>query len=95
MTMLAIHEGLALALLYTCFCRAIKTDENTAGPVLFAFWLLGVAATVAIFAPLAWDWRPDVVSLSLLGSILVLQIVTALYWRDGIPPQFQKGCPHA
>lgn len=90
MIMLAIHELLALTLLYTCFCRAVKTNGNTRRPVLLAFWLLSITATVCVFAPLALNWRPDTVSILLLLSIVVVQLVTAVYWRHGIPPEFQE-----
>jgi len=86
--MLALHEILSIALFYTCFCRAVKTNHTVRKDVLAAFWLLGVVSCIAMFAPLAFGWQPDAVSLSLLASVLIVQIVTASHWRNGIPEDF-------
>lgn len=87
--MMLVHEVFATILLYTCFCRAVKMDVSTALAIRLAFWGLGMAATVSIFAPIVWGWTPDSVSLALLISITTLQTVTSTYWRNEIPPQFK------
>lgn len=89
--MLALHEFLSFALFYTCFCRAVKTDRRVRKDVLAAFWLLGTVSIVAMFAPLAFQWRPDFMSLALILSILIVQLVTAAHWRHGIPREFING----
>jgi hypothetical protein len=86
--MLALHELLSLALLYTCFCRAVKTNKTVRKDVLAAFWFLGATASMSMFAPLAFGWRPDFVSLTLLASILAVQVATSARWRTGIPKDF-------
>ena len=86
--MLAIHEILSLALFYTCFCRAVRTNKTVKKDVLAAFWFLGVIASMAMFAPLAFGWRPDFVSLGLLSAIVTVQAVTSVHWRHGIPKEF-------
>lgn len=86
--MLALHEILSLVLFYTCFCRAVKTSKAVRPDVLAAFWLLGCIACLAMFAPLTFGYRPDWMSLSLLASIVIVQIVTSAHWRDGIPKEF-------
>lgn len=88
--MIALHEFLSLALFYTCFCRAVKTDKTVKKDVLLAFWILGCVACVSMFAPLAFGWHPDWVTLSLLASVVMLQIVTSAHWRNGIPQEFVK-----
>lgn len=88
--MTALHEFLSLALFYTCFCRAVKTDRTVKKDVLVAFWILGCVACVSMLAPLAFGWRPDWVTLSLLASLVMLQIVTSAHWRKGIPQEFIK-----
>ena len=86
--MLAIHELLSIALFYTCFCRAVKTNKTVKEDVLAAFWLLGCVACIAMFAPLAFAWRPDPMSVALLAAVVIVQIVTAVHWKDGIPKEF-------
>ena len=86
--MLAIHEFLSIALFYTCFCRAVKTDRTVRKDVLAALWLLGAVASIAMFAPLAFSWTPDPMSIALLTSVLTVQIVTSVHWREGVPKEF-------
>lgn len=86
--MLALHEILSIALFYTCFCRAVKTTHKVRKDVLAAFWLLGVVSCIAMFSPLVFGWTPDAMSLALLASVLIVQVVTASHWRDGIPKDF-------
>lgn len=93
--MLALHEILSIALFYTCFCRAVKTDKTVRRDVLAAFYFLGVVSCFSLFAPMAFGWRPDLMSLSLLGSVLIVQIVTSIHWRDGVPKEFVNDQNHA
>ena len=85
-----IHDCLAGALFYTCFCRAIHMDdERTSYGVLFAFWVLGVASVVMIAAPVVSQWRPNVPTLVLMLAIIIVQYVTSRYWRAGVPQPFK------
>ena len=86
--MLAIHEALAIALFATCFCRAVKTDRSVRKDVLAAFWLLGVVACIAIFAPMAFGWKPDLMSIALLAGTVIVQLVTGAHWKHGVPKEF-------
>lgn len=86
--MLAIHEVLAIALFATCFCRAVQTDRSVRKDVLAAFWVLGMVACIAIFAPVAFGWRPDWMSLALLAGTLTVQVVTGVHWKHGVPKEF-------
>ena len=88
--MLGIHEFLSLALFYTCFCRAVKTDRRVKKDVLLAFWIQGCVACVSMFAPLAWGWRPDWITVSLLAAVVLLQVVNSAHWQQGIPQEFLK-----
>jgi hypothetical protein len=88
-TLLILHELLCGVLLWSCFCRATRTNASTALPVLVSFWLLSVAALFATLAPLLIDWHPDAVSLLLLASISLVQTVTARYWQRSPPFAFQ------
>lgn len=93
---------LALLLMWTCFCRAIKTDPGTHREVRWAIWFEGVAAGLVFGAPLlplvmrpggnhwtpTWAaWTtPYPVWLLLLLAVLLVQLVTAKYWASGQAP---------
>ena len=88
--MLITHEALCMALLYSCFCRAVKTNQDTKLPILLTFYVLSCTAVFVTFAPLVLAWQPDAVSLSLLAAITLVQTVTAQHWRYGPPEHFQQ-----
>jgi hypothetical protein len=90
MMALAIWEALALALFYSCFCRARHTHKgNTKRDIRWAFTYLGVMSILSALAPF-WGYDPDAFAVALLGAITVVQITTAHHWRKGIPAQFRK-----
>ena len=90
MTLTFLHEVLSAMLFITCFGRALKTNRHVRRSILVAFWYLGIVAVVSMFVPIAFQWRPDFVSISLLLAILGVQIVTAGHWRHGVPKEFVK-----
>jgi hypothetical protein len=90
LTLLILHELLCGVLLWSCFCRATRTNAQTSLPILLSFWLLSVAALFSTFAPLLISWAPDAVSLLLLASIALVQTVTARYWQKSPPAAFQR-----
>lgn len=90
---LLVHEAVAGALFYTCFCRAIHMNaEHTRYGVLFAFWMLGLASVVMIAAPIVWGWEPSIPTIVLMLAIIIVQLVTSHFWHAGVPPQFRV--PH-
>ncbi len=91
--LMVLHELLCGVLLWSCFCRATRTDAQTSLPILLSFWLLSVSALFATFAPLLIGWEPDAVSLLLLGAIALVQTVTARYWQQSPPAAFQETDP--
>lgn len=95
----ALHLVLALVLFYTCFCRQTRsTAATTKADVRGAFWLLSIAAVVVAAAPyghLLWPelFQPDAVTwpdVLLLAGIVLVQVVTARHWRDGVPTAFLR-----
>ena len=89
MTLTFIHGVLSLALLYSQFCRSVKTDCNTRPGILAAFYLLTGAAILSLFAPLVLPgWRPSLETIALLFAITVVQAVTSRFWRSGVPGSF-------
>ncbi|MEY2688888.1 MAG: hypothetical protein RL375_3086 [Pseudomonadota bacterium] len=85
-----LHELLCGILLWSCFCRATRTNAQTSLPILLSFWLLSIAAIFATMAPVLIGWEPDAVSLLLLASISLVQTVTARYWQQSPPAAFQR-----
>lgn len=88
--LLILHELLCAVLLWSCFCRATRTNAQTSLPILVSFWFLAISALLATFAPLLFGWEPDAVSLVLLASIALVQTVTARYWQQSPPAAFQR-----
>lgn len=89
MTPMLIHVVLSLALLYSQFCRSVKTDCNTHAGILAAFYLLTGAAILSLFAPLVIPgWHPSLETIGLLFAITVVQAVTSRFWRSGAPGSF-------
>ncbi|MCC2673281.1 MAG: hypothetical protein K0R58_228 [Ramlibacter sp.] len=90
MMALALWEGFALALVYSCFCRATYTTKaNTRRDIRWAFTGLGVMAWLSVLAPL-WGYEPDGFALALLVTMTAVQITTSHHWRKGIPAQFRR-----
>lgn len=85
---IVVHELLCAALFYTVFCRAVKSSADVKTDVRLAFFALGSAALMGMAAPLAWEHQPSGFDLALLASIVLVQILTAHHWRDGVPEQF-------
>jgi uncharacterized membrane protein len=66
----------------------VRTNNTVKKDVLAAFWLLGVVAVLSIFAPISFNWRPDGMSIVLLAAVVIVQVVTAVHWNNGIPKEF-------
>lgn len=95
MSLTFIHVVLSLALLYSQFCRSVKTDNNTHAGILAAFYLLTGAAILSLFAPLVLpNWRPSIETIVLLFAICVVQAVTSRFWRCGAPGSFVNERDH-
>ena len=87
---LVLHEALCFALFYTVFCRSVSTDARVKADVRFAFFVLGTVACMGMVAPLAWGYQPGLYELSLLGAVVLVQVITAHHWAHGVPEQFVK-----
>lgn len=83
-----VWEALCLALLWSVFCRLVRTSDKTLWWVRASIWLLGVTALVGMAAPL-YGWVPDGMVLLMTAACLNMQVVAARHWRNGVPPQFQ------
>ena len=82
---------LGLALIFSCLCRAKHmTDRTTLTAIRYATTALAGAGFVLVISALA---RPDWVLgalIMLASAALSMQIVSARYWRRGLPAQFSK-----
>lgn len=86
-TLLIAHEAACALLFYSVFCRLTKTHHGTLLGIRFAFFVLGVAATVGMAWPfLGWPLSWFGVLLA-LATVLV-QLATSTYWAQGAPWQF-------
>ncbi len=86
--LILVWELLCLALLYSVFCRLVHTTRATRLAVRLAIFNLGAVALVGIGAPV-YGWVPDVVVVLVTAACLLMQIVAARHWRQGVPAQFQ------
>lgn len=90
MLYLIIFDAHALALLASCFCRLSKTCKARTKPVIrWTFTALSIVAAWCSVAPWIFGYQPDMISTALVSVIAYTQIVTAHYWRSGVPPSFQ------
>lgn len=92
---------LALAMVYSCFCRLTKTDHNTHREIRWCFVFEGACAGMlagAPFLPLMMPrevhWQPGTtptwIWLAFALSVWLVQVVTARYWHTGVPQAFQR-----
>lgn len=100
MLLMIFNCTLAMGLFWTCFCRVVRTDNNTEPAVRAAFCVLAsvaLAVGVAPFGLLSPLIRVETIPITqvlLLAGIVLVQGLTARYWRDGVPPHFQRCvCP--
>ncbi len=84
-----LWELLCLGLLWSVFCRLVRTSEQTRFAVRLSIFFLGVAALVGLGAPL-YGWAPDPIVFVITWACLNMQIVAARHWRKGAPEQFQS-----
>lgn len=83
------------ALWWTCFCRVVRTDTQTHLAVRAAFCLLATVAGACgvapfgVLEPLLPAVEPGVMQLVLLAAMVIVQGLTARFWKDGVPAHFQ------
>ncbi len=103
--LMVVQMLFALALVYACFCRVVKTNEETVREIRWTIWLEGVAACLMFGAPVMpeliyqfrgegpFKWQPgmtpDWVYVLMLVSATLVQLSTARFWRYGPPNDFQ------
>ncbi len=80
---------LGVALVFSCLCRARHmTGDSTATAIRYSTTGLAGAGFVVLLSALARpDWMLGAL-ISLSCATLAMQIVSARFWRRGLPPQF-------
>lgn len=70
---LILHELLCAALFYVAFCRALRASERTSVLMRGVIKLMGLVACAGMAAPMAFGYRPDWFSVTLL-ALVVLEV---------------------
>jgi len=99
--MTTVHTLLCAILLFTGWCRIVKTTERQTRPTIrLSMVSAAVASLVLGVAPWGndlWKWfplyEPHIVVIVLLGAFCAVQISTATHWRFSPPQSFQKRHP--
>lgn len=91
MSLTVIHTAICVALFWSCFCRLVRTDDDTYPAVRLGFAALGAAALASAVAPWAWDTPTSWPSTALAAGMLLAQGATAKFWRVGVPAHLQRG----
>lgn len=95
MTVAYINAMACAALFYTCFCRIVRTDTQTEVAVRLAFCVLASAAAACglapfgVLAPCLPAQVPTIAQIFITLAIVLVQALTARFWRDGVPVHFQ------
>ena len=83
------------ALFWTCFCRMVRTDTQTEIAVRLAFCVLATAALACglapfgVLAPYLPAQQPTAAQIFITLAMVLVQALTARFWRDGVPAHFQ------
>lgn len=85
-----LYVTVCVALFYTCFCRLVRMDGNTHTSVRLAFCLLLTVCLVCVGLTLYSTYKPEWQDLLLPTAMLLVQALTARYWKDGVPSHFQR-----
>jgi hypothetical protein len=100
--LLAVQVGMCAVLGWSVLCRATRTNGDTRREVRWAMAFEGFTTGLLAGAPFlpviyprssTFSWQagttPAAVWILFLLSILLVQLATAKYWREGVPAQLQ------
>lgn len=82
-------EIMCAALFWSVFCRCVRTDKTTKLQIRVALYLVGLGSLLGLGAPL-YGWGPDWIILTIVSSIVIMQIVMAQHWGRGVPDRFTR-----
>ena len=86
----AIYLAACGALVYSGFCRLVRTDVGTSLTIRLVMWALTVAALAAGGAVLVWGHAPSWPDAALAAAMAAVQVATAALWRDGVPAPYRR-----
>jgi len=86
-----IFLAACVALVYTGFCRMVRTDTGTVLCIRAVIWLLTVAALVSVAAVLVWGHTASWPDALLAWAMAAVQVATSMLWRTGVPGSFTHG----
>lgn len=89
-TVTVTYVVLCVALFYTCFCRLVRMDKNTHTSIRLAFCVLLATTVLCGALPFYTTFSPTLSDLPMPAAMLLVQALTARYWKDGVPSHFQK-----
>lgn len=92
-TTILAWELLCAALLWSVFCRLVRTNTSTLLAVRLSIYQLGIFALCGMAAPM-YGWQPDALIVALIWVCLCMQVVAARHWRYGVPASFQRNPLH-
>jgi len=81
--MIWLNLALCMAVIYTVFCRAAKSDSSSDPQIKRAFIILGIAAYLCGVLPFTHPQRYMLGVIALLVAIIHLQYVTGKFWNTG------------
>jgi len=84
----AINFILCSGVLYTCFCRLVKTDLGTHYSIRHAFALLGTVAFASAVS-FIWDQPVTLFQLLITAAFLIVQVTCGKIWWKGVPDLFR------
>jgi ABC-type dipeptide/oligopeptide/nickel transport system permease subunit len=89
-----IFTAACMALLYSGFCRLVRTSTSTRLDVRLAVYALTVAALIGLYASLFLGYNPGWPGTTLVVAMVFVQAVTSRLWRRGVPESFlERGTP--
>lgn len=86
----AVYLLASLTLVYSGFCRLVRTDVSTVLCIRVAFWMLTVAASISAAAVLVWGYAPGWPSTVLAASMAAVQLACSVLWQAGVPPAYRN-----
>lgn len=86
-----IYLGACGVLVYTGFCRLVRTDARTVFCIRAVFWLLPAAALLSIGAVLVYGHVPHWTDALLATGMAAVQVATSVLWIDGVPAAYRAG----
>lgn len=98
MTLLtAVHTALCFTILYSSWCRIVRTTKtHTRRVIRWSFALSSAGSSLLMVSPftsyISWwgEYQPHWTTVICLAGFAAVQIATAYHWRNGVPQSFHQ-----